>query len=352
MDISTSCAGIGKTTSMSICVSNERDFPAHLRILLVFLATLVLARGELFAQITQVYSFEPGLEGFAANGTVTVSLNSDSSFVSEGSNSMKLEFPKDSSFAGPASTQLPPAFTDPAGIEFLLIDLINTNRFVPENPVAGTDPTFANMGVTFFGSYVDDPGTPSDVQFLFSEQAVGELEAGTHEVKFDLTQGGVDPQFLHPDIQGYNDWIADGFVPGGFYIYLNKNPSTTKDSFAWTIYLDNIRVGNEVTGNGGDYNGNGVVDAADYTVWRDHLGGAGPEGDGTTSGDLLGMPDGIVDQWDYQFWRQQFGTVLSGGGGSAIGLTAVPEAGSAQLLLLGVGCLWRRSRGRAVLSLS
>ena len=26
----------------------------------------------------------------------------------------------------------------------------------------------------------------------------------------------------------------------------------------------------------GDYNGNGVVDAADYTVWRDSLGQTGP----------------------------------------------------------------------------
>jgi hypothetical protein len=63
----------------------------------------------------------------------------------------------------------------------------------------------------------------------------------------------------------------------------------------------------------GDYNHNGVVDAADYTVWRDHLGTAGGvpgtiAGDGT--GDNLdGVPDGDVDQFDYELWLANFGHV-------------------------------------------
>lgn len=286
---------------------------------------ILLGTGRLAAQVTQVYSFEPDLEGFAANGVVDVSLNTDGNFVSEGSNSMKLEFPSVSTFAGPATTMLPPAFTDPAGIQFVLIDLINTNRYVPENPVVGTDPTFANMSITFFGSYVDDPGTPSDVQFLFSEQSVGTLEPGTHQVKIDLTNGGIDPQFMHPGIQGYNQWVAEGFVPSGFYIYLNKNFGTTAP-FAWTIYLDNIRVGNSVAG---DYNGNGTVDAADYTVWRDHLGLVGSataaEGDGTGDGD--------VTQADYDFWKNQFDQPMGVGG---VASSAVPEPKTILLLSMAV----------------
>ena len=63
--------------------------------------------------------------------------------------------------------------------------------------------------------------------------------------------------------------------------------------------------------NGGDYNGNGIVDAADYSLWRDNLGATGIAGSVTgdgTSDNLLGVPDGDVDQFDYDYWVQQFGT--------------------------------------------
>lgn len=55
----------------------------------------------------------------------------------------------------------------------------------------------------------------------------------------------------------------------------------------------------------GDYDGSGVVDAADYTVWRDQLGDVvafydGADGDGS----------GIVEEIDYTIWQQSFGTSL------------------------------------------
>ena len=69
----------------------------------------------------------------------------------------------------------------------------------------------------------------------------------------------------------------------------------------------------------GDYNANGIVDAADYTVWRNNLGAAplpGPlhEGEGV-NGD--GNGDGIVDALDYAVWKSNFGaTVAELGAGS------------------------------------
>jgi hypothetical protein len=55
-----------------------------------------------------------------------------------------------------------------------------------------------------------------------------------------------------------------------------------------------------------DYNGNGVVDTADYVVWRNLAGqiGNGLAADGSGPG---GMPDGIVNDWDYNYWRANFG---------------------------------------------
>jgi hypothetical protein len=61
----------------------------------------------------------------------------------------------------------------------------------------------------------------------------------------------------------------------------------------------------------GDYNNNGVVDAADYVLWRD----GGPL---QNEGASIGM----IDQGDYDFWRAQFG---EGAGAGAAVAASVPE---------------------------
>lgn len=58
-----------------------------------------------------------------------------------------------------------------------------------------------------------------------------------------------------------------------------------------------------VTETPGDFNGDGTVDLADYTTWRDHMG---------QTGDLLpgdGNGDGAVDMADYALWEADFGQV-------------------------------------------
>lgn len=55
-----------------------------------------------------------------------------------------------------------------------------------------------------------------------------------------------------------------------------------------------------------DFNGNGIVDAADYTYWRDSFGQLVTAG---TGADL--NRNGLVDSLDYQLWRQQFGQQAS-----------------------------------------
>ncbi|QDT68807.1 hypothetical protein MalM25_17320 [Planctomycetes bacterium MalM25] len=82
----------------------------------------------------------------------------------------------------------------------------------------------------------------------------------------------------------------------------------------------------------GDYNQDGVVDAADYTVWRDNNGAAGPVGDGTGPG-LDGVPDGIVDQHDYELWKANYGAPSI----SVVSLSEgrqVPEPLGSQLLIV------------------
>ena len=76
----------------------------------------------------------------------------------------------------------------------------------------------------------------------------------------------------------------------------------------------------------GDYNGDGVVDAADYIVWRDTLGqtGAGLAADGNA--------DGIIDGLDYDVWAGHFGQSLPDSAGAS---ATIPEPSTAALLAIG-----------------
>lgn len=86
----------------------------------------------------------------------------------------------------------------------------------------------------------------------------------------------------------------------------------------------------------GDYNGDGTVNAADYTIWRDTLGSTT---DLRANGDNTGVSENVIDQADYNFWTSQFGT-----GASALS-TAVPEPSAVSLLVAAsavIGVVWRR----------
>ena len=92
----------------------------------------------------------------------------------------------------------------------------------------------------------------------------------------------------------------------------------------------------------GDYSGNGTVDAADYTVWRNSLGS-------TISLAADGSGNQIVDQDDYALWKENFGRGLAGRGvvsatSGTSGFLAVPEPASWLSLVWAIGCAGRLGR--------
>jgi hypothetical protein len=86
----------------------------------------------------------------------------------------------------------------------------------------------------------------------------------------------------------------------------------------------------------GDYNGNGVVDAPDYVLWR-------------KGGPLQNEVDnpGIVDVGDFTAWRGLFGNTSGSGSGSGLGSgsSAVPEPATLAMLSAASAALllgWRK----------
>lgn len=100
-------------------------------------------------------------------------------------------------------------------------------------------------------------------------------------------------------------------TPGEIYV-INKQDGIVRRMVAATL--------------AGDFNGDGIVDAADYTVWRDTL--------GQTGADLAADGDHNlqVDQQDYVLWKNNFGALAPATLES--GTVTVPEPPSGTLLVI------------------
>lgn len=91
-----------------------------------------------------------------------------------------------------------------------------------------------------------------------------------------------------------------------------------------------------------DFNQDGTVNAADYTLWRDLLGAADPTGKSLI---VNADRDSNVDQTDYDAWKWHFGESLPTMMGAGAAAT-VPEPGSWLLVAFGVTTIsaWARRR--------
>jgi hypothetical protein len=83
----------------------------------------------------------------------------------------------------------------------------------------------------------------------------------------------------------------------------------------------------------GDFNHNGIVDAADYVLWKN----------GDPAADSNG--DSVIDQTDYNTWYSNFGNT-NAGAGSGLGSAAVPEPATFGLMLIGLVAVCSRRNSR------
>jgi hypothetical protein len=89
----------------------------------------------------------------------------------------------------------------------------------------------------------------------------------------------------------------------------------------------------------GDYNDDGVVDAADYTVWRDNFDSNGPLPNETAS-------LGIVDTADFEAWKANFGAMSAGSGQATTSGVPEPASWLIALVCLSLSAFFHPSAGR------
>ncbi len=131
------------------------------------------------------------------------------------------------------------------------------------------------------------------VYIPFADNVAGRIAADGSILASSEISPGVANFSLTRTAPGTYELTIDGVTPDDGMLLLNSalGGSTTS-----------------LPGSGSaDFNGDGAVDAADYTVWRDNL------GSNEATIDIDGS--GEVDAGDYTLWREQFGTPGSTAGG-------------------------------------
>ena len=191
---------------------------------------------------------------------------------------------------------------------------------------------FESIGAVGFWLKTSDPG-------LQVSLAIDDPDTGDRGVLKDVIADGQWREYVWY-LDRDQDWEA--WTGGGNGTIDGLNVSLDSIQFVGAtdaeVFLDSVFWDPSLTFNPtamGDYNEDGVVDAADYTVWRDTF---------LSSDDLRadGNGDGFIGNADYDIWVANFGATIG-----ASQATAIPEPHSLAMLVLAVSGLSFRGQVRA-----
>jgi hypothetical protein len=219
--------------------------------------------------------------------------------------------------------------------QLIAIGLNNT-----QTESASGGPAYMGRILGYTPSTVADPdGGPAESAsssgsfFKLNDFAMGARSLGWHNLKVEISTSDL----LSTDYKFYVDnnlaeTVSDVGSASSIRSYeriVLGSALTNGDNAA---YFDNVRVEfipAAAANVQGDYNGNGVVDGADYVIWR--------KGVAPLPNEVPGVTDGITTPEDYDAWRARFGN--TSGSGSGLGTAAVPEPTAVALLIIGVAAL-------------
>lgn len=193
----------------------------------------------------------------------------------------------------------------PAG--FSGLGLVPNSVFPADLIVSFPNNTLTDFSIMFAPQ---DLNTDSSATLLVTASMNGTL-VGTNTAVTDYQGTWPSGTLGFSSTQGFNNLVVHYYKP----------PPTGGD-YGVIFAADNMNVTTAVLP--GDFNTDGVVDAADYVVWR--------KIDGTPSG--------------YTLWRSHFGQTLASGSAGPV-RTTVPEPADSMLLLIGLAAMCSRRRATA-----
>ncbi|MEQ8848268.1 hypothetical protein [Botrimarina sp.] len=151
----------------------------------------------------------------------------------------------------------------------------------------------------FFEDVNADNPQSTGSMFIFEDQ----YYSGSDGVDPDSTWVSLPPREFVVPFDSPDSPDDDGRPAAGTTVFgdvrISVNAFTAFN--AGQVLFDNIRVTRPISA---DFNADGVVDAADYTIWRDTNGSMSDLRADATN-------DGVVDQSDYGRWAAEYGFAVS-----------------------------------------
>lgn len=230
--------------------------------------------------------------------------------------------------------------TEDLSFEYTQSDGTIRNGVVNYTGTAGINNLVLRVDPTTGAAQIKNPSNFSvDIDNYSIGSALGSLDTAQWNSLDDQNAAGGDWQEANPNANHLSELKLGGSTAFGsgqsFNIGNPFNEVTGKRDLTFQFVLHGetaLRTGvvvYEAIGGAlaGDYDGNGVVNAADYVMWRNNPGAFG------------GTPGG------YNTWRANFGATSGSGSGSGLGAQAVPEPASLVLLMtVLIAPLTRRAR--------
>lgn len=175
------------------------------------------------------------------------------------------------------------------------------------------------------GSWVSTNLDARDVDAIGS--GVGESWDTFSSTSSQLTESILLSSSTFDDIEA----VSNGYLGDGYDTSVDARDLVFKYTLIDGITRTGVVEYISSPGVDGDYNGDGTVNLADYTVWRDSLGASGADlaadGDG----------NGSVGSEDYTYWKDRFGN--TSGSVSGLETATVPEPATATFCMITLAAL-------------